>query len=262
MSRTRTLKLGVNIDHVATLRQARYSPDPRAHHAEPLLLRAARECESAGADSITVHLREDRRHIQDRDVEELRAELAVPLNLEMGNTPAILEIALRIGPDYVCLVPEHRREVTTEGGLDAATRAAELAPTIRRLQENGSLVSLFIDPDPRQVQAAADLGADMVELHTGAFSDRAPDGCPEELDRLLAAARAAHAAGLKVNAGHGINTRNLSALLTVPHLHELNVGHHLVSEAVFVGLRAAVSAMLATLATYRNADLDIPAVRP
>jgi len=261
MSRLRPLKLGVNIDHVATLRQARYSPDPRAHHAEPLLLRAARECEAAGADSITVHLREDRRHIQDRDVEELRAELSVPLNLEMGNTPAILEFALRIGPDYVCLVPENRQEVTTEGGLDAAARASELAPTIRRLQENGSQVSLFIDPDLRQVQAAADLGADMVELHTGAFSDRAPAGCPQELTRLLAAARAAHAAGLKVNAGHGINTLNLPTLLSIPHLHELNVGHHLVSEAVFVGLRDAVAAMLATLASYRNTDPDL-AARP
>jgi pyridoxine 5-phosphate synthase len=244
---SRIPKLGVNIDHVATLRQARYAPDPRAHSAEPLLLRAARECEAAGADSITVHLREDRRHIQDRDVEELRGELRIPLNLEMGNTPAILGIALRLKPDYVCLVPENRREVTTEGGLDAVAHAAELAPTIRRLRENGTLVSLFIDPLPEQVEAAAHLGADMIELHTGAFAIGSPEGCENELRRLVTAAEAAHAAGLNVNAGHGINLTNLPRLLTIPHLHELNVGHHLVSEAVFIGLRASVAAMLAAL---------------
>lgn len=248
----RTLKLGVNIDHVATLRQARYAPDPHAHNAEPLLLRAARECEAAGADSITVHLREDRRHIQDRDVFELREQLRIPLNLEMGNTPGILEIALQVKPDYVCLVPEHRREVTTEGGLDAVTHARDLEPTIRRLQAIGTQVSLFIDPLPSQVAAAASLGAEMVELHTGAFANGSPEGCLEELTRLVNAAEAAHQAGLKVNAGHGISTGNLPRLLTIPHLHELNVGHHLVSEAIFVGLRASVAAMIATMATYQS----------
>ena len=248
----RTLKLGVNIDHVATLRQARYSPDPRAHNAEPLILRAARECEAAGADSITVHLREDRRHIQDRDVLELREQLRVPLNLEMGNTPGILEIALQVKPDYVCLVPENRREVTTEGGLDAVGHAAELEGTIRRLQANGTLVSLFIDPIPAQVAAAAQLRADMIELHTGSFANGAPEGCPVELERLIAAAEAAHAAGLFVNAGHGITLTNLPRLLTIPHLHELNVGHHLISEAIFTGLRASVTAMLDLMGSYRS----------
>ncbi len=248
---SRTLKLGVNIDHVATLRQARYAPDPRVHNAEPLVLRAARECEAAGADSITVHLREDRRHIQDRDVQELREQLRLPLNLEMGNTPGILEIALQVKPDYVCLVPEHRREVTTEGGLDAVTHARELAPTIQRLQANGTQVSLFIDPLLNQVGAAAGLGADMIELHTGAFANGCPEGCPSELARLIEAAEAAHQAGLKVNAGHGINMNNLARLFSIPHLHELNVGHHLVSEAVFIGLRASVAAMLSAMTSYR-----------
>jgi pyridoxine 5-phosphate synthase len=246
----RTLKLGVNIDHVATLRQARYSPDPAAHNAEPLLLRAAQECEAAGADSITVHLREDRRHIQDRDVFLLRERLRIPLNLEMGNTPGILEIALQIKPDYVCLVPEHRQEVTTEGGLDAVRHAAALEGTIRRLQANGTLVSLFIDPLPDQVAAAAQLRADMMELHTGAFANGSPEGCPIELRRLIASAEAAHSAGLAVNAGHGINMRNLPRLLTIPFLNELNVGHHLVSEAIFTGLRASVESMLTALAAY------------
>jgi len=246
----RSLKLGVNIDHVATLRQARYAPDPRTHNAEPLILRAARECEQAGADSITVHLREDRRHIQDRDVYELREFLHVPLNLEMGNTPGILEIALQVKPAYVCLVPEHRREVTTEGGLDAVTHAAELQDTIARLQANGTLVSLFIDPLIDQVEASAHLKADMVELHTGSFANGSREGCPTELGRLIAAARAAHAAGLKVNAGHGITTANLPRLLTIPHLHELNVGHHLVSEAIFTGLRHSVASMMAMMASY------------
>ncbi|RFC48392.1 MAG: pyridoxine 5-phosphate synthase [Verrucomicrobia bacterium] len=248
---SRTPKLGVNIDHVATLRQARYAPDPRVPNAEPLLLRAARECEAAGADSITVHLREDRRHIQDRDVYELREHLRIPLNLEMGNTPAILEIALQIRPDYVCLVPEHRREVTTEGGLDAVAHARDLAPTIRRLRDNGTLVSLFIDPLPDQVTAAARLGADMIELHTGAFANGCPEGCENELQRLIQTAESAHQAGLKVNAGHGINMTNLPRLLTIPHLHELNVGHHLVSEAIFTGLRASVAAMLSALSSCR-----------
>lgn len=246
----RTLKLGINIDHVATLRQARYSPDPRTHNAEPSLLRAARECEAAGADSITVHLREDRRHIQDRDVIELREQLRVPLNLEMGNTPGILDIALKLKPDYVCLVPEHRQEVTTEGGLDAVAHAASLERTIRRLQANGTLVSLFLDPIPDQIAAAARLKTDMVELHTGAFANGAPEGCPAELERLISAANAAHAAGIGVNAGHGINMANLPRLLTIPYLNELNVGHHLVSEAIFIGLGASVTAMLDLLATY------------
>ena len=246
----RKLKLGVNIDHVATLRQARYSTMPEAHNVEPDLLASAMFCLEAGADSITMHLREDRRHIQDADVYRIRQNLDAPLNLEMGNTPEILEIGLKVKPDFVCLVPENRQEVTTEGGLDVVGNAGELAGTIRRLQDNGTRVSLFIDPDPDQVAKSVELGAEMIELHTGAFANGAPTGCPEELTRLVAAARQGHGAGLQINAGHGINLTNLPTLFQVPHLAELNVGHHLVSRAIFVGLRQSVTDMLNLMADY------------
>tara|TARA_R110002096_G_scaffold67332_9_gene163377 strand:+ start:8793 stop:9551 length:759 start_codon:yes stop_codon:yes gene_type:complete len=246
----RKLKLGVNIDHVATLRQARYSTMPDAHNAEPDLLEAAKICIEAGADSITMHLREDRRHIQDTDVVRVREIQKFPLNLEMGNTPEIVEIGISIKPDFVCLVPENRQEVTTEGGLDVVGNAGELQGTIDRLQENGTLVSLFIDPDPEQVAKSAELGAKMIELHTGAFANGAPAGCPEELKRLIAAADQAHRAGLQVNAGHGINLMNLPTLFQVPYLAELNVGHHLVSRAVFVGLKQSVADMLDLMSRY------------
>jgi pyridoxine 5-phosphate synthase len=242
------LKLGVNIDHVATLRQARYARSPGAHNEEPSLLEAARECEAAGADSITVHLREDRRHIQDRDVFLLRQELRIPLNLEMGNTPEILEIACRVRPAFVCLVPENRMEITTEGGLDAVAHAAALGPTIRRLQEAGVRVSLFIGPDPEQVKAAAALRADMIELHTGAYATETGSAREAELARLIAAGAMGHALGLQINAGHGITTGNLPPLKAIPHLTELNIGHHIVSRALIIGLRHAVREMLAAMA--------------
>ncbi len=253
----RTLKLGVNIDHVATLRQARYSTMPTAHNVEPDLLAAAQLCLDAGADSITMHLREDRRHIQDADVFRVREQLSAPLNLEMGATPEILEIGLQIKPDFVCLVPENRQEVTTEGGLDAIGNAAELQPIIRRLQDNGTRVSLFIDPDPAQVAKSAELGAEMIELHTGAFANGAPEGCLDELSGLVAAARLGHEAGLQVNAGHGINLTNLPALLRVPHLAELNVGHHLVSRAILTGIRQSVAEMLEVMAGYSGGDREV-----
>lgn len=241
------MKLGVNIDHVATLRQARYAHDPGSHNAEPRLLPAAHAVEDAGADSITVHLRLDRRHIQDRDVFELREGIRTKLNLEMGNSPEILAVALEAVPDYVCLVPENRREITTEGGLNVANADTSLERTVRTLQDRGILVSLFVDPEPQQIAASAGIGADMVELHTGAFANAAPEGGDEELRLLVEAARAAHGEGLQVNAGHGINLRNLPKLLAVPHLAELNVGHHLVARSVFAGLAATVAEFKAAM---------------
>lgn len=244
------LKLGVNIDHVATLRQARYSPDIGAHNAEPSVLAAAHEVEAAGADSITVHLRLDRRHIQDRDVFELREGIHTKLNLEMGNTAEILAIALEVKPHFVCLVPENRREVTTEGGLNVAHADTSLERTVKTLQDAGILVSLFIDPEPQQVLAAARVGAEMVELHTGAFANAAPEGGEEEFLLLREAARLAREAGLQVNAGHGINFSNLPKLMRIPHLAELNVGHHLVARAVFQGLARTVRDFRTLMAAY------------
>ncbi len=244
------LKLGVNIDHVATLRQARYALLPDAHNAEPSLLAAAHEVEAAGANSITVHLRQDRRHIQDRDVAELRGGIHTKLNLEMGNTQEIVEVALTTKPDFVCLVPENRLEITTEGGLNVAEADASLERTIRTLKDAGIKVSLFIDPEIRQVEAAARIGADMIELLTGAFANAAPGGGEVELELIRDAAVCAHLAGLQVNAGHGISLINLPHLMTVPHLAELNVGHHLVARAVFVGLARSVRDMRTLMDSY------------
>lgn len=248
----RTLKLGVNIDHVATLRQARYAKMAGSDLAEPSVLDAAIACEAAGADSITVHLRLDRRHIQDEDVRLLRRSIRLPINLELGNSREIVDRALEIQPASACLVPENRQEITTEGGLDAVRERDSLRSTIAALQQNGTRVSLFIDPDLAQVRAAAELSADMIELHTGAFANGAREGCPRELERLRAAAEAAHGLGLQVNAGHGIHVCNLPHLLGgVPYLAELNVGHSLVSRAIFTGLRMAVEEMLTLMVDYR-----------
>ncbi|MBR4188976.1 MAG: pyridoxine 5'-phosphate synthase [Kiritimatiellae bacterium] len=231
------MKLGVNIDHVATLRQARGT-------TYPSLLEAVSEAEAGGADGITIHLREDRRHIQDRDLFEIREAVRVPLNLEMANAPDVLAQALRAHPDEVCLVPERRQELTTEGGLDAAGQYDRLAPTVAALNQAGIRVSLFIEPSPAQIDAARRLGAPMVELHTGLYSNLSGPARDAELARLAAAAEAAHAAGLQVNAGHGLNYDNLPAFLAaVPHLDTLNIGHSIVARAVFTGLRAAVRAL-------------------
>ena len=250
------LELGVNIDHVATLRQARYSTMPEAHTLEPDLIAAACMCERAGAGGITVHLRADRRHIQDRDVFRLRESIITKLNLEMGNTPEILAIALRVLPEDVCLVPENRREITTEGGLDAVRNFKPLEPTVRRLQSAGIRVSLFIEPDPEQIESAQRLGADAIELHTGAFANATGEDQQGELNRLIGAARFASGHGLRVNAGHGINYTNIVHILAIPHLRELNIGHSIVSRALFTGLEAAVRDMVAALASYPgNEDL-------
>ena len=248
-----SLRLGVNIDHIATLRQARYASMPDSKNAEPDPIAAASICERAGAHGITAHLRSDRRHIQDRDMERLRANIMTKLNFEMGNTADILDVAIRIRPDEVCLVPEKRAEVTTEGGLDAITNRRELFDTIRRLHANGIRVSLFIDPDEKQIDCAAELGAEMIELHTGrlanAFTEKVE---AQELDRLCQCANHAFASKLQVNAGHGINYQNIALIHKIPHLTELNIGHAIVSRAIFVGWESAVREMLAKMDNYRG----------
>jgi pyridoxine 5-phosphate synthase len=245
------LKLGVNIDHVATLREARYrgrgwgEPDPVA---------AAVACEKAGALGITAHLREDRRHIQDRDVWKLREMVKTRLNLEMANLPEIIEIALKLQPEIVCLVPERRQEVTTEGGLDVAGNWRALAETRRRMNDGGIEVSIFIAPDPAQIEAAAQVGSQFIELHTGAFAEAFPQEEQREAEaqRLIAGARQAHALGLRVNAGHGLNYQNLPVIHRVPHLVELNIGHSIISRAITSGLETAVKDMLLAMADYRG----------
>jgi pyridoxine 5-phosphate synthase len=244
------LHLGVNIDHVATLRQARYATMPDSLHAEPLVLEAARESEAAGAHSITVHLRADRRHIQDADVRLLKRELRTKLNFEMGNTAEILGIALEVRPDFACLVPENRQEITTEGGLDVSAHETSLKKTTSQLKANGTRVSFFVDPVLDHIYAASDCGADMVELHTGTFANQSGDGRKVEVARLVAAAALAHDLGLQVNAGHGLTTRNVRDLFTLPHLVELNIGHSLISRAITAGLRTAVAEMLEVMAEY------------
>ena len=240
------LKLGVNIDHVATLRQARGTVYPE-------VTAAARLCERAGARGITVHLREDRRHIQDRDVVELRQRLRVRLNLEMANSPEIVGIALAIRPDEVCLVPEKRQELTTEGGLNVAGQRRTLARTVERLSRAGIVVSLFIDPDPLQIEAAAMIGAPYIELHTGTYCDAAtPAAADAEMTRLIAGARQAHDLRLCVNAGHGINLDNIGGILRMPFLDTLNIGHSIVARSVFVGLERATREMLRKMAAYRG----------
>jgi pyridoxine 5-phosphate synthase len=237
------LKLGVNIDHVATLREARYRG---RQQGEPDPIEAALICESAGAQGITAHLREDRRHIQDRDIRKLRQVIKTRLNFELANAPEIIDIALEIKPDIVCLVPERREEVTTEGGLDVASHWTAIAVTRQKMNDAGIDVSLFIAPDADQVLAASRTGSQFIELHTGAFAENFHRKRERamELERLAAAANQAHDLGLRVNAGHGLNYQNLAALRQVPHLEELNIGHSIISRALIVGLADAVREML------------------
>lgn len=244
------LRLGVNIDHAATLRQARYARDPESILVEPDPVEAALIAEKAGADGITAHLREDRRHIQDRDIFRLKESLQTKLNLEMGNAPEIVAIALEVKPHDACLVPENRNEVTTEGGLDCITHGPALTATIGKLHDVGTVVSLFIDPDPKQIRAAADLKAGYIELHTGAFANAASDARSSELQRLCEGAKLAHDLGLRINAGHGLNYANVRELFAVPHLEELNIGHAIISRALITGLAAAVGEMKAVCAEY------------
>ncbi|MFS8884364.1 pyridoxine 5'-phosphate synthase [Synechococcus sp. R55.3] len=231
------LSLGVNIDHIATLRQARRTvePDPVA---------AAVIAELAGADGITVHLREDRRHIQDRDVRLLRQTVRTHLNLEMAATDEMVAIALEVKPDYVTLVPERREEITTEGGLDVAGQVSRLRDVVGQLQGSGIPVSLFIDPDPTQVAAAAQVGARWVELHTGRYAEASSEAQRQvELDHLEKASQQALQLGLRVNAGHGLTYWNVGPVARIPGMEELNIGHSIISRAVLVGLDRAVREM-------------------
>ena len=238
------IKLGVNIDHAATLRQARGVDYPD-------LAAIAALAEKAGAHGITIHLREDRRHIQDADVYRLRKTLTTRMNLEMANNPDVVRVALDVVPDEVCLVPERRQELTTEGGLDAALDAAgqleALRPTVAALAAQGTQVSLFIAPDRRQLDAAAALGAPYVELHTGAYANAAGDALKRELDALHEAAAYGATLGLKVNAGHGLTMDNVKPLLDIPNLDTLNIGHSIVAHALFVGMEQSVRDMLTAI---------------
>ena len=240
-------KLGVNIDHSATLRQARYrdslgNPDIIV---EPSPLEIALLAESAGADSITAHLREDRRHIVDSDVFALRKNISTKLNLEMACNQNVLAIALDVVPDYACLVPENRAEVTTEGGLDVAANFSKTEHVCNALKQKGVVVSLFIDPDPAQVEAAAALGAPVVELHTGAYANAwgNPQRRAAELDRIKRAADRARSLGITVNSGHGINYANVRMLLETADFNELNIGHSIICRALSKGIFAAVAEM-------------------
>ena len=229
--------LGVNIDHVATLRNARGTSYP-----DPVL--GAALAEQAGADGITVHLREDRRHITDRDVEILRQTLQTRMNLEMAVTDEMLDIACRVKPHFVCLVPEKRTEVTTEGGLDVAGQPEKVAAAIARLAAVGTQVSLFIDADRRQIDAAVAAGAPYIEIHTGRYADATTTAEQlEELARIQDAARYAHGLGLRVNAGHGLHYHNVKPIAAIPEMEELNIGHAIIGRAVFEGLPAAVAEM-------------------
>ncbi len=242
MSGTRPggIRLGVNIDHVATVRNARGGahPDP---------LDAALAAVAAGADGITLHLREDRRHIRDDDVARIRDALGVPVNLEMAATDEMVRIALRYLPHAACIVPERRAEVTTEGGLDAAGQAGALRPRIAALRAAGIRVSLFIDPDPAQIRAAADLGAPVVELHTGAYAE----GRADELERLREGAALAASLGLEVHAGHGLSYDNVCPVAAIPAVAELNIGHFLIGQAILDGLSNVVSRMKALIGAAR-----------
>jgi pyridoxine 5-phosphate synthase len=229
-------KLGINIDHVATLRQARLA-------SEPSVLEAALEAEQGGAESITVHLREDRRHIQDADIFELIGKIYVPLNLEMSVSPEILKIALKAGPEKACLVPEKRQELTTEGGLNLFSKRKQLAHTIDALSEKKVEVSLFIDPIEKQVREAARLGAYAIEIHTGSYANANGAKQKKEIERIRHAAWLGADLGLKIHAGHGLNYENIFPLLEMPEILEFNIGHSIISRAMFVGLAKAVQEM-------------------
>ena len=230
-------RLNVNIDHVATVRQARRAP-------EPSIVAAAMICEQAGADGITVHLRGDRRHIQDADIRLLREAVRTYLNVEMAATEEMVKIAVETKPDAISLVPETAGEITTEGGLDVRSNISIVRAAVSRLRGAGIMTSLFIDPDPKQIRAAADTGAQFIELHTGAYANHPGDA---EIKKLIAAADLGHKLGLRVNAGHGLNYENTPGILAAPHLETLNTGHSIISRAVFVGLRQAVHEMLALM---------------
>ena len=231
------IKLGVNIDHVATLRQARMGVEP-----EPVI--AAKVAEKAGADGITIHLREDRRHIQDKDVYEIKKAISIPLNLEMACSDDIISIARDVLPVTCTIVPEKRQEITTEGGLDAAGQYDLVSNTVMRLQEKSIKVSLFIEPDKVQIDAAKKMGAEYIEIHTGLYANTEGEAHIKELNRIKEAAVYAHSIGLIVNAGHGLNYTNTQSIVEIPYMHEFNIGHSIISRAVFTGLETAVKDMI------------------
>ncbi len=237
------LRLGVNIDHVASLRQARGTEYPS-------VLKAAEICEAAGAHGITIHLREDRRHIQDADVYELKKSISTPMNLELANTDEIVGIALDVRPDEVCMVPERREELTTEGGLDVASNQAAIGASVERFLQAGITVSLFIAPDHDQIKASAEVGAQYIELHTGHYCDLTGAEMQKELDALIAGARYATELGLKVNAGHGISMDTLPGIMKIPCMDTLNIGHSIVGKSIFIGLGEAVKEMLRGMQGY------------
>jgi pyridoxine 5-phosphate synthase len=238
------IRLGVNIDHVATIRNARggVHPDP---------VRAAVLAARAGADQITAHLREDRRHISDDDIRRLTTEIELPLNLEMAATTEMLEIALRHTPFAACIVPEKRRELTTEGGLDARGGIVTLAPIVEKLKVAGIRVSLFIDPEPDQLRAASELGAPVVEIHTGRYCHAGGAEREQELARVRSAAEVGAALGLEIHAGHGLSFDTVGPIAAIPEIVELNIGHFLVGEAIFVGLKTAIRGMRAAIEAAR-----------
>lgn len=239
------LKLGVNIDHVASLRQARGT-------VYPSVLDAAKICEDAGAHGITIHLREDRRHIQDADVTALKRAIRTRMNLELANTDEIVGIALEVKPDEVCMVPEKREELTTEGGLNILADKESIARSVAKFRDAGIIVSMFVDPDSEQIKASADIGAEYIELHTGTYCELAGDAQARELDALIAGAELANELGLKVNAGHGLNMSNLAGMMSIPHLDTLNIGHSIIARSVFVGLCAAVKEILEGMQAYES----------
>jgi len=237
--------LGVNIDHVATVRQARktYEPDP---------VWAAALAELGGADGITIHLREDRRHIQERDVRLLRQTVSVNLNLEIAAEDAVVDIAVDVLPDAVCIVPEKREEVTTEGGLDVAGQIAKMKAVVARCKNAGILVSMFIDAESDQVNASADIGADAVELHTGQYALAGKETRQAELDKLISAGRLAIERGMRLHAGHGLTYRNVQPIAAIPGMRELNIGHSIVARALMVGMQQAVREMRNLLDPFAN----------
>jgi len=240
------LRLGVNVDHVATIRQARGTlyPDP---------VQAGIIAAKAGADSITIHLREDRRHIQEHDVERMLDETPVPVNLEMAVTPGMVRLACEARPQCCCLVPERRQELTTEGGLDVARQLPKVRTACTRLAQAGVAVALFVDPDRRQLEACVASGAPHVEIHTGAYADATRDTArARELRRITTFARAAHRAGLEVHAGHGLNLHNVTAVAAIPEIVELNIGHSIVARALYVGFAQAVKEMKRKMRSARR----------
>ena len=243
------LRLGVNIDHVATVRNARGgdSPDP---------IRAALIAQNAGADGITAHLREDRRHIKDKDMERLMAEIELPLNFEMAATNEMKDIALRLKPNAVCIVPEKRMEITTEGGLDLISQFDRLKSICHQLNDNGLRISLFIEPDLRQIETAVILEVPVIELHTGTYSELGADNKENELKRIQRAVDYANELGIECHAGHGLNYENVGPISSIKKITELNIGHFLIGEAVFIGLTNAIDKMKRIMAEARKVEVS------